>query len=91
MTEKKIPDLVQPGRVQRGADHDRVRVRFGQPADGGLAAVARAVARDDEDPGRVVVPGAGHDLAGEVHERRDPGGGGGGGEHLPGVHVQAGQ
>ena len=34
---------------------------------------------------------AGHDLAGEVHERRDPGGERGGGEYLPGVHVQAGQ
>ena len=32
-------DLVQPGRVQRGVDHDRVRVRFGEPFDGGLAAV----------------------------------------------------
>jgi hypothetical protein len=38
MTEKKI-SLVQPGRVQRGVDHDGVRVRLGKPADGGLAAV----------------------------------------------------
>ena len=38
ITEKKI-DLVQPGRVHRGVDHDRVRVRLGQPADRGLAAV----------------------------------------------------
>jgi hypothetical protein len=39
MTKKKIPGLVQPGRVRWGADHDRVRVRFGEPFDGGLAAV----------------------------------------------------
>jgi len=37
--EKKIPDLVQPGGVDGGVDHDRVRVRAGQPADRGLAAV----------------------------------------------------
>ena len=39
MTEKKISDLVQPGRVHRGVDHDGVGVGPGQPADGGLAAV----------------------------------------------------
>src|SRR5258707_12569786 len=50
MTEKKIPGLVQPRGVQRGVDHDRVRVRFGQPGDGGLAAGGRAVVHDDEDP-----------------------------------------
>ena len=69
----------------------RVRVGPGQSADGALAAVVRAVVHDDEDPGGVLVLRAGHDLAGEVRERRDPGGEGGGGEHLPGVHVQAGQ
>jgi hypothetical protein len=42
-------------------------------------------------PGRVVVLRAGHDLAGEIHERIDAVGAGGGGEHLPGAHVQAGQ
>ena len=63
----------------------------GPAADGGLAAVVRAVVHDDEDPGRVVVLRAGHDLAGEIRERLDPGGDRRGGEHLPGVHVQAGQ
>jgi hypothetical protein len=91
MTQKKIPGLVQPGRVHRGADHDRVRVRLGQPADGGLAAVIRAVTGDDEDPGRVLVLRAAHDLAGQVHERLDPRRERRGGEHLPGVHVQPGQ
>jgi hypothetical protein len=91
MMEKKISDLIQPGRVDRGVDHDRVRAGLGQPVDGGLAAVVGAVARDDEHPGRVVVLRAAQDLAGQVHERLDPGGCRGGGEHFPGVHVEAGQ
>src|SRR6185437_3328756 len=84
-------DLVQPGRMDRGVDHDRVRVGPGQPADGGLAAVVRAVVHDDEHPGRVLVLRPGHDLPGEVHERLDPGGKRGGAEYLPGAHVQAGE
>jgi hypothetical protein len=84
-------DLVQPGCVQRRVDHDGVRVSAGEPGDGGLAAVIRAVIDDDEHAGRVLVLGPGHDLAGKVHERLDSGGPGGGGEHRAGPHVQAGE
>src|ERR1035437_5214502 len=45
-------DLVQPGRVDRGVDHDRVRVGLAEPVDSGLAAMVRAVVHDDEHAGR---------------------------------------
>ncbi len=51
----------------------------------------RAGVDEDEDPGCVLVFGAGHDLPGQVHERLDPCGERCGGEHLPGAHVQAGE
>jgi len=77
--------------VHEGVDHDRVRVRGGQPLNGFVAAVIGAVVDDDEDAGRVLVLRAAQDLAGQVHERLDAVGAGGGGEHLAGVHVQGGE
>jgi len=77
--------------MHRGVDHDRVRVRLAEPVDGGLAAVVRAVVRDDEQAGRVLVLWPGHDLPEEVHERDDARGPGGGGEYFPGLDVQAGE
>src|ERR1700689_481606 len=63
-------DLVQPGGVDGGVDHDGVG-HGGEAATGGLAAGGGAVAGDDEDAGRLPVLRPGHDAGGEFHERED--------------------
>jgi hypothetical protein len=90
MIEKKIY-LVQPGCMDRGVDHDRVRVRPGEPVDRGLAAVVRAVVHDDEHAGRVLVLRLGRDLPDQLHERDDSHDLRGGGEHFAGADVEAGE
>ena len=51
--EKKISingDLVEPGGVHGGVDHDRVGVAGCEAVDGGLASVGGAVVNDPEHP-----------------------------------------
>ncbi|MPN19512.1 hypothetical protein SDC9_166883 [bioreactor metagenome] len=67
-------DLVEPGRVDRSVDHDRVRVSLLQPDLSGHTSVRRAVVHDPEHtPSRRVGFGC-HHVIDQSGERLDPGG-----------------
>jgi len=42
--------LVQPGRVHRGVNYDRIRVLLGESVDRGLSAMGGSVVHDPEHP-----------------------------------------
>ena len=66
-------DLVEPGRMDGGVDHDRVREGVGEPGCCGPAAVGGAVVDDPEHPPGAGVGLAAHHLGDQGGERLDTG------------------